>query len=183
MSISSGGDNGRSFGGLTNIADIGDIITVKGYNLKEFQVESWTHEVKYQTGCIDEVILYDVTDLKTHYFLLAYQEDVSVICRANKADAYLRNIGIQRKQAESNTQLKINSTWEHLGNMSFKREEVDYKANKKVDHAEEARVDRFLDEIIDYKELIKNFGDVEGEYQAKIDSAKSKLTIIAEGGR
>lgn len=184
------GNNGRKFGKLKNIANIGDIVTVSGYELGVFQVESWTHEVDHQPDYIDEVIMYDVTDLRSHHFLLAFQEDVSVICKADKSDEYLRNLGMQGSGCATGT--AIDPAWQHFENMTFLRKEANYVANKPKEISKQERIDRFLDEINDYEELIRSFGDEAetgddeygerkaGEYRAKIDSAKERLRSITE---
>lgn len=187
MTKNNDGNSGRKFGKLKNIANIGDIVSVVGYELGVFQVESWTHEVDYQPDYTAENILYDVTDLKTHQFLLAFQEDVSVVCRADKADEYLNNLGIRKDFKASDltvdVTLDIDPVWQHVENMLFMRKEAEYMAEKPKQIPEQERINRFLDEINDYEDLIRNFGDENGEYQAKIDSAKRKLANIVEGGR
>src|SRR5699024_1377954 len=179
---SGGGDNWtmgnegeRKFGRLNNIANIGDIVSIEGEELGVFQVESWSHQVDYQPDYIDELIMYDVTDLRTHQFFIAFQEDISVVCRADKADEYLRNLGISGGFSVGDIAIDI-------GNMSFSREE-DESLSKPIEMTKQERIDRLLDEINDYADLIRNFGDEDGEYQKRIDSAKRRLAIIAEGGR
>src|SRR5699024_11321730 len=94
LPISMGNEGERKFGRLNNIANIGDIVSIEGEELGVFQVESWSHQVDYQPDYIDELIMYDVTDLRTHQFFIAFQEDISVVCRADKAYEYLSNLGI-----------------------------------------------------------------------------------------
>ncbi len=144
------GNGGRSFGRLKNIANIGDIITVEGYELGIFQVESWTHEVDYQPDYIDETIIYDVTDMRNHQFLLAFQDDISVVCRADKADEYLRNLGIGNDIPKLDYGYMIDPVWAHIESMSSLREEAEAMANKPKEITKEERIDRLLDEINDY---------------------------------
>src|SRR5699024_4545039 len=89
------GNNGRRFGRLKNIANIGDIVTADGYEGREFQVESYTHELDYQPDYIAETIIYDLTDIVTFEYLMAYQEDISVKIKSEDADEYLKNAGKQ----------------------------------------------------------------------------------------
>lgn len=170
-----GNEGERKFGRLNNIANIGDIVSIEGEELGVFQVESWSHQVDYQPDYIDELIMYDVTDLRTHQFFIAFQEDISVVCRADKADEYLRNLGISGGFSVGDIAIDI-------GNMSFSREE-DESLSKPIEMTKQERIDRLLDEINDYADLIRNFGDEDGEYQERISSAKRRLAIIAEGGR
>lgn len=170
-----GNEGGRKFGRLNNIANIGDIVSIEGEELGVFQVESWSHQVDYQPDYIDELIMYDVTDLRTHQFFIAFQEDISVICRADKADEYLRNLGLSRGFDVGDLTIDI-SAWQYLG-------KEDESLSKPIELTKQERIDRLLDEINDYADLIRNFGDEDGEYQELIDSAKRRLAIIAEGGR
>src|SRR5690625_6278229 len=70
------------FGRMKNTANIGDIISIKGYIGDLFIVESWTHELDYNEDLVIESIIYDVTDVKTGDFLIAFDEDVTVAERA-----------------------------------------------------------------------------------------------------
>jgi len=69
-------------------ANIGDIITIKGYGIRTFKVESLTHE-RYidEENDVDE-IYYDCTCEKTFEPMFANQEDVTVVSRAGEAVAY-----------------------------------------------------------------------------------------------
>lgn len=180
--LTMGNEGGRKFGRLNNIANIGDIVSIEGEELGVFQVESWSHQTDYQPDYIDELIMYDVTDLRTHQFFIAFQEDISVICRADKADEYLRNLGLSGLSLEPDYSYMFDPVWHYIENKSFSREE-DESLSKPIELTKQERIDRLLDEINDYADLIRNFGDEDGEYQELIDSAKRRLAIIAEGGR
>src|SRR5699024_1250128 len=84
-------NNGMRFGRLKNIANIGDIVTADGYEGREFQVESYMHELDYQPDYIAETIIYDLTDIVTFEYLMAYQEHISVKNKAEDEDEYLMN--------------------------------------------------------------------------------------------
>jgi len=73
---------------LRPTANIGDIITIKGYGIRTFKVDSLTHE-RYidEENDVDE-IYYDCTCEKTFEPMLANQEDVTVVKRAGEAVAY-----------------------------------------------------------------------------------------------
>src|SRR5699024_7375646 len=68
-------------------ANVGDIITIKGYGIRTFKVESLTHE-RYidEENDVDE-IYYDCTCEKTFEPMFANQEDVTVVSRAGEAVA------------------------------------------------------------------------------------------------
>src|SRR5699024_4927410 len=79
----------RHFGRMKNIAEIGDIILVAGYAFQEGQDESFTHYLDYQKEYVDEDIMYDAADIASGEYLLAFQEDITVIVKADKADEYI----------------------------------------------------------------------------------------------
>src|SRR5690625_4201445 len=72
---------------LRPTANVGDIITIKGYGIRTFKVESLTHE-RYidEENDVDE-IYYDCTCEKTFDPMFANQEDVTVVSRAGEAVA------------------------------------------------------------------------------------------------
>ena len=163
------GDNlAKEFGRLKNIANIGDIVLVAGYHGREFRVDSYTHEIDYQPDYTEEVILYDVSDVITGEYLLAYQEDISVIRRAGN-----------EKSAPHASAIDTDFGWEYVGEMEYVREEDAPVRSKEISKQE--RIDRLLMEISDYGELIRNFGDVDGDYQAKINKAKDRLRELTGG--
>lgn len=166
----------NNFGRLKNIAKIGDIIVVDGYGAREFQVESYTHEIDYQPEYVAETIMYDITDLITHEFLIAYQEDISVVCRAENADEYLRGKSghTAAKQAKELAE-EIVATID----IDAIVEETFAKAMPSI----ERRIDEKLAEISDYKTLIEMFGDEDGAYQSKIDEIKTRLAELMKGGK
>ena len=159
------GDNlAKEFGRLKNIANIGDIILVAGYFGREFRVDSYTHEIDYQPDYTEENILYDVSDIITGEYMLAYQEDISVIRRAESVEPIDTDFG-----------------WEWIGELKYIREEETSMKPKEL--TKEERIDRLLLEISDYKDLIRNFGDEDGRYQSRIASTKERLKEMTGGDR
>ena len=158
----------KEFGRLKNIANIGDIVLVAGYHGREFRVDSYTHEIDYQPDYTEEVILYDVSDVITGEYMLTYQEDISVIRRAS-----------DEKSAPHASAIDTDFGWEYVGEMEYVREEDTPVRSKEISKQE--RIDRLLMEISDYGELIRNFGDEDGDYQAKINKAKDRLRELTGG--
>src|SRR5690625_4271650 len=119
------GDNlAKEFGRLKNIANIGDIVVVAGYLGREFRVESYSHEIDYQPDYTEEVILYDISDVITGEYALAYQEDVSVIRRSD-GDSKTETDGISLNMDYDWVDLSsyLAAGWEWIGGMDFVREE------------------------------------------------------------
>src|SRR5699024_4833179 len=151
------GNNGRRFGRLKNIANIGDIVTAEGYEGREFQVESYTHELDYQPDYIAETIIYDLTDIVTFEYLMAYQEDISLKIQAEDADEYLKNA----PENPTTVELKPSSLdvlFPDAGAVN------DIVADKKADEPAENKrsIDDMLDEIRSYKTMIGVFGKDSG---------------------
>lgn len=152
----------KEFGHLKNIANIGDIVVVKGYPGRKFRVESYTHELDFQPDYVDEAIIYDVTDERTGEYLLVFQEEITVIRREGRADKA--------------------TNYEYTGGMTFKEKEAEQMSEMRpVEHTKQERIDRLLTEIADYKYLIQIFGDEEGRYQSRIASAKERLKELTGG--
>ena len=157
-----------NFGRLKNIANIGDIVVVKGYPGRKFRVESYTHELDFQPDYVDEAIIYDVTDERTGEYLLVFQEEVTVIRRMKKPF----NVGDMRVDV---------GEYLYKGGMSFEKEAEQMSEMRPVEHTKQERIDRLLTEIADYKYLIQIFGDEEGRYQSRIASAKERLKELTGG--
>src|SRR5690625_4608159 len=163
------GDNlAKEFGRLKNIANIGDIVLVAGYQGREFRVDSYSHEVHYQSDYTEEVILYDVSDVITGEYMLAYQEDISVIRRAGN-----------EKSAPHASAIDTDFGWEWIGEMEYVREE------DKPMKSKEEQIDLLLMEISDYKTLLRMPGDgSDDEYhRGKIAKAEDKLRKLTGGMR
>jgi len=76
----------QEFGRLKNIANIGDIIEINGYPGKRFRVTEFTYEITYSSEYIDESITYNVFDIETGEYEIAFQEDITVVKSDNKTD-------------------------------------------------------------------------------------------------
>src|SRR5690625_3490139 len=153
------------FGRMKNTANIGDIISIKGYLGDLFIVESWTHELEYNEDLVIESIIYDVTDVKTGDFLIAFDEDVTVVERAES----------KSKSKTVGDFLTVNININDI--MDGKITSVPEPARE-----ESETIDKLLDEINDYHELIRVFGDDNNAYKTRIEYAEMKLKEITEGG-
>lgn len=71
-------------------ANIGDIITVKGYGIRTFRVDAFTYEMSIDSENSFEEIYYDVTCVTTFEHILASQDDIAVVSRSKDAPQYLR---------------------------------------------------------------------------------------------
>ena len=162
----------EKFGRMKNTANIGDIISVKGYLGDLFIVESWTHELEYNEDLVIESIIYDVTDVKTGDFLIAFDEDVTVVERA-ESKSKSKTVG-----DFLSVNINTNSFGEQMIDAIKEFEEI--KQQPRTDIPES--IDKLLDEINDYHELIQMFGDDNNAYKTRIEHAELKLKDIVEGG-
>lgn len=154
------------FGRMKNTANIGDIISIKGYLGDLFIVESWTHELEYNEDLVIESIIYDVTDVKTGDFLIAFDEDVTVVERAES----------KSKSKTVGDFLTVNININDIVDSA-----AEVRASKEPSVCSES-IDKLLDEINDYHELIRLFGDDNNAYKTRIEYAELKLKDIVEGG-
>src|SRR5699024_1696028 len=134
------GGGRRKFGRLKNIANIGDIVLVAGYHGREFRVDSYSHEIHYQPEYAEEVILYDVSDVITDGYLLAYQEDISVIRRADSEDKTDINASPLDMDFGWLDFPDKGAGWEWIGELKYIREEETSMKPKEL--TKEERIDR-----------------------------------------
>ena len=168
----------------TNKANIGDIVIDANHPAREFQVDGYSHEIYTDANGEYEEITYDVYDVETCEFLIAFEEDLTVVVKAEMADDYLRSKYGINDNKPSDIERKIVD--DILREFTAKEKEI-REANPINNKAEVSRdindVDTLLDEINDYKTLIKMFGDENKKYELAICEAKAKLKELTEGGR
>ena len=167
-----------------NKANIGDIVIDVNHPAREFQVVGYSHEIYTDADGEYEEITYDVYDVETCEFLIAFEEDLTVVVKAEMADDYLRSKYGINDNKPSDIERKIVD--DILREFTAKEKEI-REAKPINNKAEVSRdindVDTLLDEINDYKTLIKMFGDENKKYELAICEAKAKLKELTEGGR
>ena len=74
------------------IASFGDIVKVTGYGDDLFAVDSYIVEYTYEPDSASCEIVYDLTCIigNVGVFTLAEQADISVVCKAEEANLFLR---------------------------------------------------------------------------------------------
>src|SRR5699024_4387890 len=161
-----GGDNmTNEFGRLRNIANIGDIVTVEGYEGSEFQVEAYTHEA--------ETILYDLTDITTCKLLLAFQDEISVKVRADKADEDVKRAPKKNEAPPIfDPEPSALDVWYAQGIIDNMAKLKDGDESKK-----DRTVDELLDELRDWLALIEMFGE-DAWYRENIERIEAELKDI-----
>lgn len=192
------GNNGHNFGEMRPIAQVGDLVRCLGYGNRVFIIDAYTHELSYDAENAFEDIYYDMTDALTKEYTLGGQEDIFVVCKAYKADdylaQYLRNghdVGLGAGK-EMPSEILRNvladiTPQQEASEMSKERrltprEESSQEAHRRKQEREERseKADVLLDEMRDYMTLKTMFGDMDGEYQMKIDEVKAELAELTK---
>lgn len=168
-------------------ANLGDIITIGGYGEMLFRVfaKSYNEETNAYESYVD--VFYDVISLETGEFLLADNEDITIIDSPSTVDT-----DTLKMHADDNSEA-IKSIIETLGKYDHEimysssdenddniGTEIDMSGHKIVDDDNSA-IDKLLDEMNDWKELVKNFGE-DVHYMTNIKRIKDELKRIT-GGR
>lgn len=185
----------KNDGQLKNIASFGDLVHVADYGDRIFTVESYSYSIQYYRHEAIEEIIYDLTDVETLEYLIAYQEDITVICKASEANEYLanmeRNIADEIPQSPSPG---IDGGWpvgyEYVGDMTFEpigREASETMTRNKHRYDREY-VDNLLTELGDKMTLLRMFdGDGDDEFKERIEKRiteiKERIKATTEGKR
>lgn len=182
-------NNGR----IKNIASFGDLVYVAGYGDRIFTVESYSYSIQYYRHEAFEEIIYDLTDVDTLEYLIAYQEDITVICKASEANEYLANI--ERDITDEIPQSPspgIDGGWpigyEYVGDMTFEEVPETMTGNKDKHRYDRDYVDDLLTELSDKMTLLRMFdGDGDDEFKERIEKRiteiKERIKATTEGKR
>lgn len=174
------------------IAKIGDIIQIRGYGNRKYEVFSlqYAKDVFPTEMFID--ICYDAVSLDGEDFIFAYQEDITVVQTPANVD-YKRLEYLSEKSVNMNTDIMDDLLKgfeivpdDAAENITAKEtEEDEVEANKEDDKPK--NVDDLLDELIDYQELIRIVGedyeDGDGYYRRKVDECMAKLAKMTGGNK
>ena len=168
----------------TNKANIGDIVIDANHPAREFQVDGYSHEIYTDADGQYEEITYDVYDVESCEFLIAFEEDLTVVVKAEMADDYLRSkYGINASKPSDIERKIVGDIMKEFTAKEKALTEAKDIVNKAESRQGKDDIDTLLDEINDYKTLIKMFGDEDKKYELAICEAKAKLKELTEGGR
>lgn len=151
---------------MKNTAKIGDLVIVNGYDGRIFQVESYTYQKTYFTEYIDEYYTYDVVDIATEEYTVAFDEDLYVICRAENVEQFIRD----------NPQLGMVTVYlETPPTPTFPLGE-----SKTKTQSDKRKIDELLDELNDYRTLVELFGEHEDDKKRDRKYVLRMSEIIAQ---
>lgn len=175
----------------TNKANIGDIVIDANHPAREFQVDGYSHEIYTDAEGEYEEITYDVYDVETCEFLIAFEEDLTVVVKAEMADDYLRiKYGINdNKPSDIERKIVDDIMREFTAKEKALREAKDMpdkptaNPQRPKEMTKQERIDRLLDEINFYKLLIELMGDEGRKFELAICGAKAKLKEMTGNGK
>ena len=156
---------------------IGDLVRAKGYEDRIFQVEAYIISEHYGEGGHWKDVTYDLTDVVTFEYTIAFQEDLTLLAEADGAYEYLK----KNKPSET-TSLREGTYNDFLNEIVNIAEVINDEKKARIQEekrsrmAETNRIDYLLDEYNDIKRLIGEFGDDdENDFAAKLDEIERKL--------
>lgn len=144
-------------GQLPRKATFGDIVTVLGYGDALYKVENFTEQtINEPNGKVSEVF-YDLTDVADYTnYVIADDEDITVVATADKADEYFAQ----------------NPPTDYV------KSEVTKVTKKTEVKTKQAVIDGLLDELNQTMYLIEVFREADDEYKGKIHEIKRKLKDV-----
>src|SRR5690625_7825266 len=164
------------------IAKLGDIINVRGYGHRRFEIFAVNYEASMDAHESFEEVYYDVISVDLADFMVAWQEDVIVVETPNEID-YDR---LEEYSAQDYYDIISSFTvFEDVGKqkVSTNKEEVDVPRNR----SKSDKIDALMDEVYDYQTTINIVGEDheegDGYYRDKVDGIKAELAAMAGGGK
>jgi hypothetical protein len=134
--------------------NIGDLVNINGYPREIFRIDGYVHSHHVYDGEAWDELAYELTRVDTGDWLDADEDDMILVCKAEKADAYIRKM--TRKRKAKNVR-------------NGGRDSV-YQ-----------RKDALLTKLADLMTLRDTFGDdEENDYIAKIKRIKTQLARMTK---
>lgn len=167
------------------IAKLGDIVNVRGYGHRRFEVFSVNYEAAMDAVESFEEVFYDVVSVDLADFMIAWQEDVTVVETPNEID-YEK---LEGHSAQSYYDIISSFTIDYNGLMGgnkpkeqiTKKEEVDVPKNR----SKSDKIDVLLDELHRFQTLIEMMGeddeDEDTYYRDRVDEIKAELAAMTGG--
>src|SRR5690606_37857092 len=67
-----------------------DLVSVDGYGTRVWKVDAYDMNLRFESGIVAEEITYEVACVDTGEYDIAWHEDITLLTKADGADAYLR---------------------------------------------------------------------------------------------
>lgn len=157
------------------VATFGDLVTTEGYGPHLFAVEAFRYEYHHEPHVSFTVLVYDLTCVYGDSgYIIAEQDDLTLACKAEKADAFLK--AYEPAPTTTSKPTLMAQIYRAIGNGG---ERTMTKKTK------QERIDALLDEldaVIQTRELMREIGHADvAEYERKVDEIKGKLAEISGG--
>lgn len=165
------------------VATFSDIVMVSGYGNNLFAVEAYYYEYYYEPDAEMTEVIYDLTCVYGDSgYIIADQDDVTLACKAEKADVFLQ--AYEPAPTIEDTPTGMRGIYFAIGNggeidMQTKPTKV---AKVKVPTKQE-RIDALLDEldaVVQTRGLMQDVGHADAaEYERRADEIKTKLAEVS----
>lgn len=159
------------------VATFGDLVLVVGYGAELFAVDEYYYEYRYAPTISEITVVYDLTCVYGDSgYIIADQDDVTLACKAEKADAFLK--AYKPASTAGNKPSLMAQVYFAIGNGGTN---VMAKKQPKSPTKQE-QIDALLDEldsVIQTRELMREIGHADvAEYERKADEIKGKLAEV-----
>ena len=156
---------------ITPIASFGDIVTVVGFGDHLFAVDRYTIEYHYEPDVELCEVIYDLTCVYGDSgYIIGEQADITVVCTADKSEAYLRDYATQEPTYKAD--------WLTV---TVQIDKPKPPTDRRKQAQKQALVDELLDELNDLLTLNAFFGGKDFEYAERIARVTGKLKEVSGG--
>ncbi|MED1742036.1 hypothetical protein P4U97_21500 [Bacillus swezeyi] len=160
----------------------GDLVAVDGYPDRIFFVDAWQNVQRFEERTTEEFVEYDLTDAVHGECIVAYLEDIRLVCRKERVERFLDEVDYEIYPEPDGTAFHWTEFLPELPSVELASafSEGLEKAGSEMAKEKSEKIDELLDELNDYKRLEAMYGDA--EYKTKQDEIKAKLKREVERG-
>lgn len=169
------------------VATFHDLVIVKGYGNNLFAVEAYYYEYYYEPGAEMTEVVYDLTCVYGDSgYIIADQSDVTLACKAEKADVFLQAYKPAPTIEDKPTgmrgiYLSIDYAIGNGGEQKMTKQPT--KVGKAKVPTKQEQIDALLtelDEVIQTRGLMQDIGHADAaEYERRADEIKAKLAEVS----
>ncbi|MGG0667885.1 hypothetical protein ABE073_05065 [Lederbergia citrisecunda] len=147
----------------------GDLCSVDGYGHLIWEVERFAPSFEVKGGkVVDEYITYTLQNVHTGEDIIAFEEDLSLICRAKDAIDYIRQLNKTRNPPNN----PVNTAGKEKAKMKTLKATVITRKQK------DDLLNELLDRYNDVKNFIKADGEITERYQKQLEEIEAELNKV-----